>query len=188
MRLRFFRVQDATGCNAVGVLLGGRFFACIFFRTLYLQEVLGYSAMKAGLTLLDGGHLGLRRPAQALVTRVRPAVTALGMALAGAGSCGPHSCRSTATSGPAWSGASSFVGPDFPSSRSLSRRWVGSARARPVSPPVSSTPPAAWRGDRCRHRLHDRRHPGQHPTPPGPSRTSRGTDQRLPVGILGLPA
>ena len=45
-----FRQHDAgiLGANAVSVLLGGSFFAFIFIGTLYMQQVLGYSALKAG--------------------------------------------------------------------------------------------------------------------------------------------
>ena len=45
--------------------------------------------------------------------------------------------------------------------------------------------PAARRGGRYRDSVHDRRHPRQHPAPPG-RRASRGTHQRLPLGLLGL--
>src|ERR1700751_3656434 len=50
--LRIFRLKTLAGANAVGVLLGGSFFAFIFIGTLYMQQVLGYSALKAGLAWL----------------------------------------------------------------------------------------------------------------------------------------
>jgi hypothetical protein len=71
MPLRIFRLKTLAGANAVGLLLGGSFFAFIFIGTLYMQQVLGYSALKAGLawlaaTLTSVAFAGL---AQALVTR-----------------------------------------------------------------------------------------------------------------------
>src|SRR5216683_5193772 len=52
MPLRIFRLKTLAGANAVGLLLGGGFFAYIFIGTLYMQQVLGYSALKAGLAWL----------------------------------------------------------------------------------------------------------------------------------------
>src|SRR6476659_7114715 len=51
MPLRIFRLRTVAGANAVGLLLGGSFFAFIFVGTLYMQ-VLGYSAIKTGLAWL----------------------------------------------------------------------------------------------------------------------------------------
>ena len=50
MPLRIFRLRTLAGANAVGLLLGGSFFAFIFIGTLYMQQVLGYSALRAGLS------------------------------------------------------------------------------------------------------------------------------------------
>src|SRR5260370_1311121 len=52
MPLRIFQNNTTPGANAVGLLLGGSFFAFIFIGTLYMQQVLGYSALKAGLAWL----------------------------------------------------------------------------------------------------------------------------------------
>jgi EmrB/QacA subfamily drug resistance transporter len=88
MPLRIFRLKTLAGANAVGLLLGGSFFAFIFIGTLYMQQVLGYSALKAGLawlaaTLTSVAFAGL---AQALVTRgSAKLVMAAGMALIGGG-------------------------------------------------------------------------------------------------------
>src|SRR5216683_1542222 len=49
MPLRIFQLKTLAGANAVGFLLGGSFFGFIFVGTLYMQQVLGYSALKAGL-------------------------------------------------------------------------------------------------------------------------------------------
>jgi MFS family permease len=86
--LRIFRNKTLAGANAVSLLLGGSFFAFIFTGTLYMQQVLGYSALKAGLawlatSLTSVAFAGL---SQALVTR-GPAklVMAAGMAMIGGG-------------------------------------------------------------------------------------------------------
>ena len=88
MPLRIFRLRTLAGANAVGLLLGGSFFAFIFIGTLYMQQVLGYSALRAGLawlaaTLTSVAFAGL---AQALVTRgSAKVVMAAGMAMIGGG-------------------------------------------------------------------------------------------------------
>ena len=88
MPLRIFRLKTLAGANAVGFLLGGSFFAFIFIGTLYMQQVLGYSALQAGLawlaaTLTSVAFAGL---AQALVTRGSARlVMAAGMTLIGGG-------------------------------------------------------------------------------------------------------
>ena len=41
-----------TGANVCGFLLGAVVFANFFLLTLYVQQVLGYSALKTGLTFL----------------------------------------------------------------------------------------------------------------------------------------
>src|SRR5262249_15318626 len=50
--LRLLRLQTLSGSNAVGFLLGASFYSFIFIGTLYMQQVLGYSAMKTGLAWL----------------------------------------------------------------------------------------------------------------------------------------
>ena len=49
---RIFRLRTLTGANAVGLLVGGSLFSMFFFITLYMQQVLGYSPIKAGLSYL----------------------------------------------------------------------------------------------------------------------------------------
>jgi EmrB/QacA subfamily drug resistance transporter len=88
MPLRIFRLRTLAGGNAVGLLLGGSFFAFIFIGTLYMQQVLGYSPLRAGLawlatSLTSVAFAGL---AQALVTRgSAKLVLAAGMAMIGGG-------------------------------------------------------------------------------------------------------
>jgi MFS family permease len=86
--LRLFRLKTLAGSNAVGFLLGASFFAFIFIATLYMQQVLGYSALKTGLAWLAASvtSVALAGPAQMLVTRASAKlVMAAGMVLIGGG-------------------------------------------------------------------------------------------------------
>jgi EmrB/QacA subfamily drug resistance transporter len=47
-----FRLRTLTGANVVGVLIGASLFSMFFFISLYMQQVLGYSAIHAGLSYL----------------------------------------------------------------------------------------------------------------------------------------
>ena len=88
MPLRIFASKTLAGANVISVLLGGSFFAFIFLGTLYMQQVLGYSALKAGLAWLATSltSVALAGLSQALVTRGRARqVLAAGMALIGGG-------------------------------------------------------------------------------------------------------
>ena len=49
---RIFRLRTLTGANVVGLLLGASLFSMFFFISLYMQQVLGYSAIKAGVSYL----------------------------------------------------------------------------------------------------------------------------------------
>src|SRR5207244_2762330 len=86
--LRLFRLKTLAGANAVGQLLGGSFFAFIFVGTLYMQQVLGYSAIKTGLAWLAASitSVALAGLSQALVTRgSAKLVMAAGMGLISGG-------------------------------------------------------------------------------------------------------
>jgi len=88
MPLRMFRLKTLAGANAVGLLLGGSFFAFIFIGTLYMQQVLAYSALQTGVAWLAASltSVALAGLAQMLVTRMAAGpVMALGMALIGGG-------------------------------------------------------------------------------------------------------
>ena len=70
--LRIFRLRTLAASNASGLLMGGAIFAQFFLLTLYMQEVLHYSALKTGVA-----YIGLTLTiivfsavAQALVTRI----------------------------------------------------------------------------------------------------------------------
>jgi EmrB/QacA subfamily drug resistance transporter len=49
---RIFRLRTLTGANVVGLLLGASLFSMFYFISLYMQQVLGYSAIEAGLAYL----------------------------------------------------------------------------------------------------------------------------------------
>src|ERR1700761_345208 len=49
---RIFRSRTLTGANVVGLLLGASLFSMFFFISLYMQQVLGWSAIHAGLSYL----------------------------------------------------------------------------------------------------------------------------------------
>jgi MFS family permease len=52
MPLRLFRLRNVATANVVGVLWAAAMFAWFFVSALYLQLVLGYSAMQVGLAFL----------------------------------------------------------------------------------------------------------------------------------------
>ena len=86
--LRLFRLKTLAGSNAVGFLWGASFFSFFFTGTLYMQQVLGYSALKTGIAWLATSvtALALAGPVQILVTRTSAKlVMAAGMVLLGAG-------------------------------------------------------------------------------------------------------
>jgi len=69
-----FRVRTVAGANVCGLFLGAVVFSNFFLLTLYVQQVLGYSALKTGLTFLAtaGTVIPVAGISQALVTRVGP--------------------------------------------------------------------------------------------------------------------
>ena len=52
VRLGIFRKRTLTGANVVMTLVAAGMFSMFFFVTLYVQEILGYSPLKAGLAFL----------------------------------------------------------------------------------------------------------------------------------------
>ncbi len=88
MPFGIFRVRTVTGANIVAALLGAVITANFFVLTLYVQNVLGFSALKAGITFLATAGTAVLSAgvAQALVTRVgvKP-ILAVGLALMAAG-------------------------------------------------------------------------------------------------------
>jgi EmrB/QacA subfamily drug resistance transporter len=84
MPLGIFRIRTVAGANVVGFLLAAVVFSNFFVLTLYVQQVLGWSALRTGVTFLAtaGTVVLVAGGAQALVTRIGPKrVLALGLAL-----------------------------------------------------------------------------------------------------------
>ncbi len=52
MPFRIFRSRTLTGSNITALLVGAALFSMFFFISLYMQQVLGYDALKAGLSYL----------------------------------------------------------------------------------------------------------------------------------------
>src|SRR5262249_31908184 len=52
MPFGIFRSRTLTGANVVGLLLGASLFSMFYFISLYMQQVLGYSPIHAGLSYL----------------------------------------------------------------------------------------------------------------------------------------
>jgi EmrB/QacA subfamily drug resistance transporter len=81
MPFHIFRVRTVAGANVAGLLLGAMIFANFFILTLYVQNVLGWSALRTGLTFIAtaGSAILWAGAAQALVTRIGVrTVTAIG--------------------------------------------------------------------------------------------------------------
>jgi EmrB/QacA subfamily drug resistance transporter len=86
--LRLFRLSTVAGSNAVGFLLTGSFYTFIFVGTLYMQQVLGYSALKTGVAWLTASVTSVTFAglSQMLVTKTSAKIVmAFGMALIGGG-------------------------------------------------------------------------------------------------------
>jgi EmrB/QacA subfamily drug resistance transporter len=88
MPFSIFRLRTLRGANIVGLLIGMSLFSMFFFISLYLQQVLGYEPLKAGLSYLPLSILIITSAGAAsqLVTRVgfKPTLIA-GMLLISAG-------------------------------------------------------------------------------------------------------
>ena len=86
--LPLLRLSSLAGSNAVGFLLGASFLTFVFLGTLYMQQVLGFSALAAGAAWMTASvtSLAFAGVSQKVVTRTSPkAVMALGMSLIGTG-------------------------------------------------------------------------------------------------------
>ncbi len=70
--LRIFRLRTLTASNVSGLLMGGAIFSQFFLLTLYMQQVLHYSALKTGVAYigLTLTIIAFSAVAQALVTRL----------------------------------------------------------------------------------------------------------------------
>jgi EmrB/QacA subfamily drug resistance transporter len=88
MPLSIFRNRNVSSANAVALLVGASLFSMFFFISLYMQQVLGYSALKAGISYLPlaVSIIISAGAASALVNRVGPKlVLTAGMALVAVG-------------------------------------------------------------------------------------------------------
>ena len=89
VRLSIFRVRSLLTANLAMLLAMSGMFAMFFFNTLYLQRVLGYGPLEAGLAFLPftGGIMLSASLASQFAPRlgVRP-VAAVGFLLTAAGS------------------------------------------------------------------------------------------------------
>ena len=52
MPFSIFRLRTLVGANIAGLILGTASFSMFLVLTLYMQQVLGYSAMKTGVAYL----------------------------------------------------------------------------------------------------------------------------------------
>jgi EmrB/QacA subfamily drug resistance transporter len=86
--LSIFRLRTLAAANLAALLLGASFFAFVFAGTLYMQQVLHYSALQTGAAWLAASvtSMSLAAVSQMLVTRVgAKVVMSIGMTLIGAG-------------------------------------------------------------------------------------------------------
>jgi EmrB/QacA subfamily drug resistance transporter len=91
VRLGIFRTRSLTGANTVMTLVAAGMFSMFFFVTLYIQETLGYSPLKAGLSFLPvtGGiaigaglaQQGIKRFGARIQTVIGISTAAVGMFL-----------------------------------------------------------------------------------------------------------
>jgi EmrB/QacA subfamily drug resistance transporter len=70
--LTFFRRRTVTGANIIGLLLGTAVFGMFFLLSLYMQQVLGFSALETGFGYLAVALTAIVASgvAQALVTKI----------------------------------------------------------------------------------------------------------------------
>ncbi len=86
--LSIFRLRTLAAANLAALLLGASFFAFVFAGTLYMQQVLHYSALQTGGAWLVASitSMALAGVSQLLVTRIGATIVmAIGMTLIGTG-------------------------------------------------------------------------------------------------------
>ena len=79
MPLSLFRLRNVSTANVVGVLWAAAMFAWFFISALYLQLVLGYTAMQVGLAFLPASSVRKELKAKRLVAASAPGVGELTM-------------------------------------------------------------------------------------------------------------
>jgi EmrB/QacA subfamily drug resistance transporter len=72
VRLSFFQQRTVTGANVIGLLLGTAVFGMFFLLSLYMQQVIGFSALETGFGYLAVALTAVAASgvAQALVTKL----------------------------------------------------------------------------------------------------------------------
>jgi predicted MFS family arabinose efflux permease len=86
--LSIFRIKTLSAANGIAVTVGAALFGMYFFLSLYLQQINGYSPLKAGLAFLPAGlaTMGGALTAARLVARIGPRrQLVMGLLLAAAG-------------------------------------------------------------------------------------------------------
>jgi EmrB/QacA subfamily drug resistance transporter len=87
--LRIFRLRSLSAANGIALAVGACMFSMFFFLSLYMQEVLGYSALKAGVAFLPGAMfiIGGATLASRIVSQVGPRRVLIAGTLVGAIGC-----------------------------------------------------------------------------------------------------
>ena len=86
--LKFFRNPSFTGVQIAAFSISASFFAVFLYTTLYLQQILGLSAIEAGLVYLPGTMVMLfvsGATAQLLAKVPARTVISIGLAMVGVG-------------------------------------------------------------------------------------------------------
>ncbi|MBB4663492.1 MFS transporter [Conexibacter arvalis] len=80
VRLGIFKIRSLSTSNGVMLVVAGGMFAMFFFATIYVQEVMGYSPLKAGLAFLPFtvGIIAGSVMAQQLIPRIGVRLQILG--------------------------------------------------------------------------------------------------------------
>ena len=100
IRLDIFRMRSLSGSNAAMLLVASGLFAMFYFASLYMQEILGYKPLKAGLAFVPFtlGIIVGAGASQALIRRIgiRVGRRSSESRWAPSGSSTSHGCRLTA--------------------------------------------------------------------------------------------
>jgi MFS family permease len=99
MPFRIFRLRTLTAANLVGVLVGAGLFSQFFLLSLYMQQILGFSALRTGVAYVAStlAVIVFSGIGQNLVTRfgVKPVLTAGSVSPAPRSACSTRGCPST---------------------------------------------------------------------------------------------
>ena len=99
MSFSIFKIKTVTGANVAGFILGTALFSMFLMLTLYMQQVLRFSALKSGFAYLAvaGTSIVWATVASQLVTKIGvKTVLVTGMSLLTMGCSTSPRCRSTA--------------------------------------------------------------------------------------------